>query len=94
MVDFMNVIDLCSFIIIPLISFIWLIFLICFSVAGRRNYRYFFMFLLSLSLHMSSIFILSLIHVLHNKHDISHVSWECNHLAKGSDGRSDRSMEL
>ena len=35
---------------------------------GRRNYRYFFMFLISLSVHMTSIFILCLIHVL-NKSD-------------------------
>lgn len=34
---------------------------------GRRNYRYFFMFLISLSVHMTSIFIFSLIHVLKNK---------------------------
>eukprot|EP00095_Tigriopus_kingsejongensis_P007921 maker-scaffold1210_size55525-snap-gene-0.22 protein:Tk07921 transcript:maker-scaffold1210_size55525-snap-gene-0.22-mRNA-1 annotation:"palmitoyltransferase zdhhc5" len=34
---------------------------------GRRNYRYFFMFLISLSVHMTSIFILCLIHVLHNR---------------------------
>lgn len=35
---------------------------------GRRNYRYFFMFLISLSVHMTSIFILCLVHVL-NKTD-------------------------
>jgi len=34
---------------------------------GRRNYRYFFMFLISLSVHMTSIFVFSLIHVLKNK---------------------------
>ena len=36
---------------------------------GRRNYRYFFMFLISLSIHMTSIFILCLIHVI-NKKDV------------------------
>lgn len=34
---------------------------------GRRNYRYFFMFLVSLSVHMISIFTFSLIHVLDRK---------------------------
>lgn len=34
---------------------------------GRRNYRYFFLFLLSLSVHKVSIFSLCLIHVLDNQ---------------------------
>ncbi|XP_069950201.1 palmitoyltransferase ZDHHC8 isoform X4 [Cherax quadricarinatus] len=34
---------------------------------GRRNYRYFFMFLCSLSIHMISIFTFCLIHVLDRK---------------------------
>ena len=38
---------------------------------GRRNYRYFFMFLISLSVHMTSIFILCLIHVLNNRKDLT-----------------------
>ena len=38
---------------------------------GRRNYRYFFMFLISLSIHMTSIFILCLIHVLHNRDNLT-----------------------
>ncbi|XP_059090491.1 palmitoyltransferase ZDHHC8-like isoform X1 [Tigriopus californicus] len=41
---------------------------------GRRNYRYFFMFLISLSVHMTSIFTLSLIHVLHNRDNLTEVS--------------------
>ncbi len=46
---------------------------------GRRNYRYFFMFLISLSVHMTSIFVLCLIHVLHNRDNLSEVQtrrWE------------------
>ena len=38
---------------------------------GRRNYRYFFMFLISLSVHMTSIFILCLIHVLNNRKELT-----------------------
>jgi len=38
---------------------------------GRRNYRYFFMFLISLSIHMTSIFILCLIHVINKKDDLT-----------------------
>ena len=41
---------------------------------GRRNYRYFFMFLISLSVHMTSIFVLALIHVIHNKQRLTEVS--------------------
>ncbi|KAF2880923.1 hypothetical protein ILUMI_25252 [Ignelater luminosus] len=40
---------------------------------GRRNYRFFFFFLISLSLHMISIFTLSLIFVLQNKERLSEV---------------------
>jgi hypothetical protein len=38
---------------------------------GRRNYRYFFMFLISLSVHMTTIFVLCLVHVLHKSDDLS-----------------------
>eukprot|EP00096_Caligus_rogercresseyi_P016311 TRINITY_DN890_c0_g3_i1.p1 TRINITY_DN890_c0_g3~~TRINITY_DN890_c0_g3_i1.p1 ORF type:complete len:651 (-),score=214.52 TRINITY_DN890_c0_g3_i1:184-2136(-) len=38
---------------------------------GRRNYRYFFMFLICLSIHITSIFILCLIHVLYNRDALS-----------------------
>nr|XP_040578657.1 LOW QUALITY PROTEIN: palmitoyltransferase ZDHHC8B-like [Lepeophtheirus salmonis] len=38
---------------------------------GRRNYRYFFMFLICLSIHITSIFILCLIHVLYNREHLS-----------------------
>ena len=40
---------------------------------GRRNYRYFFMFLISLTLHMIGIFVLCLIHVLHHKEQLTEV---------------------
>ncbi len=40
---------------------------------GRRNYRYFFMFLISLTLHMIGIFVLCLIHVLHHKDNLTEV---------------------
>ena len=42
---------------------------------GRRNYRYFFMFLISLSVHMTSIFIFSLIHVLKKKQELDQVAY-------------------
>ena len=35
--------------------------------SGRRNYRYFFMFLISLSLHMTGIFVLCLVFILNHK---------------------------
>jgi len=38
---------------------------------GRRNYRYFFMFLVSLSVHMISILVLCLVHVLHNRDNLA-----------------------
>ena len=38
---------------------------------GRRNYRYFFMFLLSLSTHMTTIFIMCLVHVLHKRDSLT-----------------------
>ncbi|XP_068082394.1 palmitoyltransferase ZDHHC8 isoform X2 [Anabrus simplex] len=40
---------------------------------GRRNYRFFFMFLISLSLHMTSIFTLCLVYVLQYKDNITDV---------------------
>ncbi|XP_049762354.1 palmitoyltransferase ZDHHC8 isoform X2 [Schistocerca cancellata] len=40
---------------------------------GRRNYRFFFMFLISLSMHMTSIFALCLIYVLKNKEKLTEV---------------------
>ena len=45
---------------------------------GRRNYRYFFMFLISLTLHMIGIFVLCLIHVLHHKEQLTEVSYYLN----------------
>ncbi|KAG0729433.1 putative palmitoyltransferase ZDHHC8 [Chionoecetes opilio] len=40
---------------------------------GRRNYRYFFMFLCSLSIHMISIFAFCLVHVLERKENLTEV---------------------
>ena len=41
---------------------------------GRRNYRFFFFFLISLSLHMLSIFVLCLIFVLNRKERMGEVA--------------------
>jgi len=41
---------------------------------GRRNYRYFFMFLISLTIHMIGIFVLCLVHVLHHKEQLTEVT--------------------
>ena len=46
---------------------------------GRRNYRYFFMFLISLTLHMIGIFVLCLIHVLHHKDSLTEVHQDYIH---------------
>jgi len=40
---------------------------------GRRNYRYFFLFLLSLSLHMAAVFSFSTYYLIHHKDNMSQV---------------------
>ncbi|PNF39088.1 hypothetical protein B7P43_G04146 [Cryptotermes secundus] len=41
---------------------------------GRRNYRFFFMFLISLSIHITSIFTLCLVFVLYKRKDLTEVN--------------------
>lgn len=40
---------------------------------GRRNYRFFFFFLISLSIHMLSIFGLSLYYIMNNNSNLTHI---------------------
>ena len=51
---------------------------------GRRNYRYFFMFLVSLSIHMVSIFAFSLIHVLNYRQNSTNSSTLIISISKNS----------
>jgi palmitoyltransferase len=41
---------------------------------GRRNYRFFFMFLISLSIHITSIFTLCLVFVLSHRDKLTEVN--------------------
>ncbi|VDP95916.1 unnamed protein product [Echinostoma caproni] len=42
------------------------------NCVGRRNYRYFFMFLLSLTLHIIVVFVITLLHLLQSQEPIGH----------------------
>ncbi|VDO03058.1 unnamed protein product [Rodentolepis nana] len=39
---------------------------------GRRNYRYFFSFLITLCIHMIAVFVVSMLYVMHSEHDLTY----------------------